>query len=132
MLPKHDCFYLFPNPIHFINGEKHYRILATNHRGLSQLLDEIEENIGNITLERVSKFSETEARYLALHEIMSKISPKQLEATSHAYDRGYYRYPRKIKLSELARRMGVSKTTCQMHLRKAENKIMRAVIEHLK
>ncbi|MFQ6080721.1 MAG: helix-turn-helix domain-containing protein [Candidatus Bathyarchaeia archaeon] len=131
MLPKHDCFYFFPNPIHFINGEKHCRILATNHRNLSRLLDDIEENVGNITLERASKFSETEAHYLTLHEIVSEISPKQLEAICHAHAKGYYRYPRKIGLRELARRMKVSKTTYQMHLRKAENKVMHAVVKHL-
>ena len=41
---------------------------------------------------------------------------------------GYYRYPREIDTKELAKRIGISRTTLIEHLRKAENRVMEKVL----
>ncbi|MFA5953019.1 MAG: helix-turn-helix domain-containing protein [Candidatus Pacearchaeota archaeon] len=59
-----------------------------------------------------------------LPRIQSKIPEKQKQAMNLAIKNGYYNYPRKINLDELARITKVSKQTFQENLRKAENKII--------
>lgn len=52
------------------------------------------------------------------------ISPKQKMAIELAIKEGYYKYPRKIELRKLAKIAGVSYSTYQAHLRKAEMKLI--------
>ena len=56
--------------------------------------------------------------------INPKLSPQQRRAVFLAIEHGYYEYPRHITLNELAKLMDVSFSTYQMHLRKAEQKLM--------
>jgi predicted DNA binding protein len=52
------------------------------------------------------------------------LSHKQENILKLAVELGYYNWPRKISLQELAKRLKLSKTTAAEHLRKAEIKVM--------
>ena len=52
------------------------------------------------------------------------LTVKQKKAFELAVNNGYYEYPRKITLSQLASILGISFSTYQKHLRKAEQKIL--------
>ncbi|MCF7871741.1 helix-turn-helix domain-containing protein [Candidatus Woesearchaeota archaeon] len=54
---------------------------------------------------------------------LKKLTDKQQVALDLAIDNGYFGYPRKIKLEMLAKLMGVSISTYQFHLAKAEQKV---------
>jgi len=60
--------------------------------------------------------------------ITQALTEKQNYILSQAKRWGYYEYPRKIGTDELARRVGVSRTTLVEHLRKTENKIMEKIM----
>jgi hypothetical protein len=59
--------------------------------------------------------------------VAPKITVKQRKALELAVHGGYYDYPRKITLEDLAKQMGVSYATYQAHLRKAEQKLLPAL-----
>lgn len=58
----------------------------------------------------------------------SKLTKKQKEILLHAYDNGYFDHPRKINADQLARKIGIHKTTLLEHLHKAENQVIRNLI----
>lgn len=76
----------------------------------------------------IEKFQKVELDTVYFPKIMPKLSDKQREAYQLAIERGYYNFPRKIGLKELARGMKVTVSTYQEHLRKAEAKILPAYL----
>lgn len=56
-----------------------------------------------------------------------RLSPRQRETFQLARSRGYYERPRGVTVRELAAELGVSKSTCCEHLRKAESKLLTSV-----
>ena len=54
------------------------------------------------------------------------LTPRQEEILRKALELGYFEYPKKIRLSELADRLGVSKSTVSQGLRKAQTKVVAA------
>ena len=68
---------------------------------------------------------ETKISDIFLPHIYPKISEKQKEAIELAVKNGYYEYPRKIDVKNLANISGLAFSTFQAHLRKAEQKIER-------
>ena len=61
--------------------------------------------------------------------VMAHLTEKQKQAIETAYRAGYYEYPKRTDLRQLAKRAGISLTTFQEHLKKAENKLISAQIE---
>ncbi len=59
---------------------------------------------------------------------LSDLTPLQLKAVQLARQYGYYDYPRKISLEELAKKAGVPRTTLQSHLRKAERTLIPKIV----
>ena len=58
------------------------------------------------------------------------LTEKQEEMLIVAYLMGYYSFPRRISLRELAERLGISVSTLAEHLRRAEAKVVEAFIRH--
>jgi hypothetical protein len=73
---------------------------------------------------KVLKFKKEKVSNISVTTINPKISAKQKEAMELAINNGYYSYPKKIKMEKLAEMMGVSYSTYQEHLKKAEGAII--------
>lgn len=56
------------------------------------------------------------------------LSQRQREVFEHAYQRGYYNWPRDVNATELAADLDISKTTLLEHLRKAESKLFDSIL----
>ncbi len=76
------------------------------------------------TIVKLEKLQNVKLDTIYFPKIMPKLSPKQKEAYQLALENGYYRFPRKIDLGKLAKIMGISLSTYQEHLRRAEMKMM--------
>ncbi len=61
--------------------------------------------------------------------VLSELTPLQLQALQLACKHGYYSYPRKISLQQLAKLVGIPRTTLQSHLRRAERTILPSLVE---
>ncbi len=56
------------------------------------------------------------------------LTEKQKQAFKLAVDKGYYGYPRKVDIVQLAKEFGCSHSTFQFHLRNAEKKLMPSLL----
>lgn len=63
-------------------------------------------------------------------EFSPNLSEKQFETIKLALNEGYYNYPRKLTIPELAKKMGKSYSSFQENLRRAENKIVEFFFEY--
>ena len=69
--------------------------------------------------------------FLPLDDLKKSLTEKQQQALSTAYNKGYYELPRVVFLEDLAKEMNIHRRTFEEHLRKAEKKIMSALIPSL-
>jgi predicted DNA binding protein len=65
-------------------------------------------------------------------KVMPKLTDKQQKALELAIEKGYYQIPKGINLRALAKLMKISLATYQVHLQKAESKIIPDTISFLK
>lgn len=73
---------------------------------------------------KILKLREEKLDTITFHKPYAQITDKQKEALEFAIDQGYYEFPRKVSLHELAQRAKQPYATFQEHLRKAESKII--------
>ncbi len=66
----------------------------------------------------------------SVDEMDYMLTEKQELALIYAYLRGYYNFPRKVSLKELAKRLGISVSTLAEFLRRAEAKVVEAYVRH--
>jgi predicted DNA binding protein len=92
------------------------------------------------TLERTLRQNRRSFRILSLKEVPSAdrtpvavltkgLTPRQHEAVRVAFRRGFYNYPRRTRIADLAQEVGLSRSTFQEHLRLAEVKLIRYLLE---
>lgn len=73
---------------------------------------------------KILKLKQEKLKSISFSTFMPELSKKQKNALELAIREGYYSYPRKIDVHELAKLMKISYSTYQEHLRKAEGKII--------
>ncbi len=56
----------------------------------------------------------------------NRLSRQQSRVVEHAFERGYYEWPRQVTATDLAADLDISKSTVLEHLRRAESKVLRA------
>ena len=66
-----------------------------------------------------------------VHSLFADLTDKQKDALLKAHRQGYYVSPRKVGTEDIARASGGSRSTYEEHLRKAENRVMDALIPYL-
>jgi Predicted DNA binding protein len=66
-----------------------------------------------------------------LDSALPDLSSGQEEALLAAIEEGYYEIPRETKTAEVAGTLGISRRTFEEHLRRAENKIIKGMIEYI-
>lgn len=66
-----------------------------------------------------------------VHTLFADLTGKQKDALLKAHRQGYYVSPRKVGTEDIARASGISRSTYEEHLRKAENRVMDALIPYL-
>ena len=68
-----------------------------------------------------------DARF-SLDSPLASLTEKQRQVLVTAYSQGYYSVPRKIGFDGLSRSLGLGRTTLNVHLRKAESRLISAVL----
>jgi predicted DNA binding protein len=131
-LARHDCL-LLP-PLRYTDGAKSCRILALDPANLTACYRNLIDDGFAVTVERKREVESVahDAPLLTLDNVLPDLSTRQREAFGVAYDRGYYEIPRETTTTEIAAAVGVERRTAEEHLRRAENKLVAALIKYIR
>ena len=132
LVARENCL-LMP-PIIFNQGWEHYKIVSMTSQTDKRLFRNL-SSLGEIeVLSRTSILNTGIGGSMRIStlSLFSRLTDKQLRALITAYERGYYRTPRELTTQELADGANLTRPTYEEHLRKAENKIISAVSQHLR
>lgn len=119
----------FDTGVEMSKGFDHFKVYTKTAKGLSNMFSELKE-VGNLKVHSVKNVEKMSAS--DFEEIKNILTPKQLEALMIAEKHGYYSWPRKANLSELAEKLKMSRQGFQDNLRAAETKILPAIIKKIK
>lgn len=96
-----------------VDGQIQWNVIAPDSATLSQLVERLKGMGATVVLEKV-----------AILRTAKELTREQERVLEMAYALGYFDIPKKIKLEELARRLGVSKATLDVMLRRAQRKVL--------
>jgi len=130
VLADHGC--LLVPPLTYAGGTKWCRVLALDPANLTAFYRAVAAEY-SVTVESKREVGSVAADrpLLTFESALPDLSPRQREALTTATERGYYRIPRDATTAALAAEMGVERRTFEEHLRRAENKLLRAMVEYL-
>ncbi len=107
-----------------VDGYEYWTIASFEKANVQKLISSAQKiHHGQLLMMVQKKFDD-----FSIVNIRPKISYKQREVIMKAFEEGYYSYPRKIELQQLAKLMKLSYSTCQEHLRKAEIALLPSMI----
>ncbi|SFR57701.1 helix-turn-helix domain-containing protein [Halogeometricum limi] len=130
-LVRHDCL-LLP-PLRYERGAKVCRVLALDSASLTGLYRELVADGLSVDVRTKRHVNVvTEDAPLSPSRLLPDLSPRQYEVLRLAVEGGYYEMPRRTTTDELAAQLGIGRRTVAEHLRRAENKLVVAVFEHLR
>jgi hypothetical protein len=66
-----------------------------------------------------------------VNSLFAELTQKQIYSLLKAHRYGYYSTPRQVTTENIANALGISRSTYEEHLRKAENRIMQALVPYL-
>ncbi|MBX4211959.1 helix-turn-helix domain-containing protein [Candidatus Pacearchaeota archaeon] len=102
------------------NGEEMWTVASWERKELMSFSRLLEKRYGSKLL-KIQQESISNLSVLTLHP---ELTIQQKKAVEVAIEQGYYDVPRKVELKELAHKIGISYSTYQTHLRKAEKKLL--------
>lgn len=121
-------------PAIYSQGWEWYRVIAFAEGDLRKLFKSLEKDC-NVEVESRRSVSEESVRdtfLLSTASLFGGLTEKQARALMMALDNGYYRMPRGATAGQIARRLGVPRTSFSDHLRKGECKLLQAVGPYLR
>lgn len=131
---EHGCFLMTPYKI-FSTPEGCKRVFTVISPSISAI-KELQKILSSRGLLENIKIESVSPRYnvsiVDLYKILlaiAELSPKQMETLITAFEKGYFDWPRKMRSDEISRILGFSKATFSQHLRRAEAKILKPIID---
>ena len=106
------------------DGLERYTVVVPTRAALDELVRGLEK-LGDVKVEKVSEVGAGALSVsVPLADLTSGFTAKQLAAIQLAIAEGYYDTPRRTSAEDLAAKMGVSRSTYEEHLRKAERRAL--------
>jgi predicted DNA binding protein len=129
-IESNNCLEIQPGI--YTGGWEHYRIIALNQKDVKRLFDTLSNfcNLEIISRRTVSR-SVIDTFLISTNSLLGDLTRKQIQALTTALGAGYYRVPKKITTNEISKMIGQPRTTFEEHLRKAESKVMQAIIPYI-
>lgn len=119
------------NPVVFMDGWAYYRLISFDKERLKNLFAEISD-VGQVELQGRRSVSLDTRSQIWIDTLFSALTVKQMDSLIKAHDNRYYGFPRGARTDSIAMSMGMSRQTYEEHLRKAEAKIIEAVVPFLR
>ncbi len=125
-------------PIVIKEGIRYYPITAASKKDLRLLLDSLKKNVlfeTNVWFKQGSELATNSLRqftFITAWDLLSKLTYMELKTLIAAYQLGYFNWPRIHHTEEISKYLGISRATFTEHLRKAESKIIRSILDMLR
>lgn len=120
------------DPAIFLDGWSYHRIISFDEADTRRFFSELDKLGPNELISKRSLNQDTIPSMVRIESFFSGMTEKQMDSIIKAYDYGYYSSPRGITTESIAASLGISRSTFEEHLRKAENRIMEAAMPYLK
>jgi len=127
-----DILNIFPNIVE--NGWVYHRLIVFRHKDLEELLRRFDNWGWVYKILRKVPFDGFIASSLTItaDALFSSLTERQMDALVTAHRHGYYNLPRDADVQTIAAKENVPRTTFQEHLKKAENKLVAALVPQMK
>jgi len=123
----HNKNIIFVKPtINHFDGYEYWEVASWKREELENFIKALKGHMDTCEILKIENSPLTDVYF---PNVMPKLSSHQKTALEIAYRNGYYSYPRKINLEQLAKIAKVGVSTFQEHLRKAELKLLPVIIE---
>ncbi len=117
----------FIQPVLMKDGFEYWELGSWEKKSLTDFFEKVKQ-IATITVLKMKR----ESPAVFIQQEVPKLTEKQRGVFELALEYGYYTYPRKVSVQDLAAKANIPRTTFQEHLRKAEERVMNLLIEPLK
>jgi len=120
-------------PVILEKGWQYHRVIAFRHEDFEELLHHLEKSGWILKILRKVPFDGFIASSLTLtaDALFSGLTGKLIDALLTAHRNGYYMLPRRADVQTIAAKERVPRTTFQEHLKKAENKLLAALVPYI-
>lgn len=122
----------FVRPFILKGGYEYWTVASWDKKALTELYKRAKNAKGTGEQAKIELLSlKQSAVDLFVPDALQRLGHVQANVLQAAITSGYYGYPRKLSLKQLAKQAGLSPATVREHLRKAEAKILPAATEQL-
>jgi len=131
-IDQNNCLQIPPTI--YSGGWEFYKIISFRYKDVKELFRSLDRkaSLEIISSRPLYKGEIHDSLCVSLSDLFTRLTEKQIVSFLEAYDNGYYRIPKKITAAELAGKIHLSRTTFEEHLRKAENKVISAIVPYLR
>lgn len=126
--PVYNPKIIRPNPVIINKDGFHIWDLASfNRKDLEKVIEFTEKYLNA----KILSFKQEKISNISFTKIFPDLTENQKKAMELAINNGYYDYPKKTTLPQLAKKMKISYSTFQAHLKKAEGKVFPHILKEL-
>ncbi len=130
-LTRHRCL-LLP-PIRYARGRKFCRVLSLDAERLTAFYGDLVEDFRvDVERKREVTMPSRQSPTTSVDAVLSSLTERQASVLTAAHELGYYEIPRRVTTTELAAEFDIDRRTVEEHLRRAENKLFDALVEHVR
>jgi predicted DNA binding protein len=117
-------------PVRYEKEWEYHRFVCLDKKSLSNVLSNLrkEYEVEIISTKTDDFYGPLGFHGLAINEFFDSLTKSQLSLLLNAYNEGYYRIPRDVKLPDIASKLGISRYAVESRLRRGENAIMDLVL----
>jgi predicted DNA binding protein len=133
LIARADCWYAQPAIAQ--SGWEYYRVYSWERENFAKIIDLVKQYGGEVHLRSLKNICQpcvTPEMLIPSESILAGLTKKQIQTLVEAYQLGYFDLPARIDANEMAKRVGLSRSTFSEHLRKAEGKVIGNVFPVLK
>jgi predicted DNA binding protein len=112
---------MLDTPIEYTGRNSLSMTIIGSHEMLQQALDELPDDL-TITVDQVGTYAPDR------RDTLSMLTDRQLEVFRTAVELGYYEIPRRTTHENIAERLECAPSTVDEHLRKAESRVLQALV----
>jgi len=131
-LDAHNMLHLMP--VAYEDGWEYYHTFAFRHTDFKRFAKSAERLPSELIVMRKSAINANlgDAVTISVKDLFANLTAKQIEALLTSYFMGYFSFPRKTNVKNIAETKRVPRTTLQEHLTKAENKLIGSLVPYLR